>query len=157
MGNGCIYILVLLLLLHALLDKQAIPVSGSWDVVLLHPPFLFVLAMLPQSLIQLNEVNSMISKYGLLITIAYPGILLIIAILRKKRCSQMIGEIYSGYLDVAILIWLFSGLFNLFIDTNKYRQSNMAKENKVSRVLGWINISIVTVWILVIVLVKVFL
>lgn len=69
----------------------------------------------------------------------------------------MIGEIYSGYLDVAILIWLFSGLFNLFIDTNKYRQSNMAKENKVSRVLGWINIGIVTVWFLVIVLVKVFL
>lgn len=48
-------------------------------------PILFVLAMLPQSLIQLNEVNSMISKYGLLITIAYPGILLVIAILRKKE------------------------------------------------------------------------
>lgn len=42
----------------------------------------------------------------------------------------MIGEIYSGYLDVAILIWLFSGLFNLFIDTNKYRQSNMTKEKR---------------------------
>ncbi|MFB4324861.1 MULTISPECIES: CLC_0170 family protein [Paenibacillus] len=68
----------------------------------------------------------------------------------------MIGEIYSGYLDVAILIWLFCGLFNLFIDTNKYRQSNMTKEKKVSRVLGWINIGIVTVWFLVIVLVKVF-
>ncbi|GIP02896.1 hypothetical protein JNUCC32_11130 [Paenibacillus sp. JNUCC32] len=68
----------------------------------------------------------------------------------------MIGEIYSGYLDVAILIWLFCGLFNLFIDMNKYRQSNMTKEKKVSRVLGWINIGIVTVWFLVIVLVKVF-
>ncbi|WFB61428.1 CLC_0170 family protein [Paenibacillus sp. BR1-192] len=68
----------------------------------------------------------------------------------------MIGEIYSGYLDVAILIWLFCGLFNLFIDMNKYRQSNMTKEKNVSRVLGWINISIVTVWFLVIVLVKVF-
>lgn len=42
----------------------------------------------------------------------------------------MIGEIYSGYLDVAILIWLFCGLFNLFIDMNKYRQSNMTKEKK---------------------------
>lgn len=68
----------------------------------------------------------------------------------------MIGEIYSGYLDVAILIWLFCGLFNLFIDMNKYRQSNMTKEKKVSSVLGWINIGIVTVWFLVIVLVKVF-
>ncbi|WP_456290236.1 hypothetical protein M1D70_14340 [Paenibacillus sp. AK002] len=68
----------------------------------------------------------------------------------------MIGEIYSGYLDVAILIWLFCGLFNLIIDMNKYRQSNMTKEKKVSLVLGWINISIVTVWFLVIVLVKVF-
>ncbi|MGG3507198.1 CLC_0170 family protein [Paenibacillus sp. FSL W8-0187] len=67
----------------------------------------------------------------------------------------MIGEIYSGYLDVAIMIWVFSGLFNLFIDTYKYDQSNMAKEKKVSRVLGWINIAFVTVLFLGIVLVKV--
>lgn len=46
----------------------------------------------------------------------------------------MIGEIYSGYLDVAIMIWVFSGLFNLFIDTYKYDQSNMAKEKSISRV-----------------------
>lgn len=48
-------------------------------------PILFVLAMLPQSLVQLNEVNGLISKFGLLITIVYPGVLLIIAVLRKKR------------------------------------------------------------------------
>jgi hypothetical protein len=67
----------------------------------------------------------------------------------------MIGEIYSGYLDVATIIWVFSALFNLYIDTNKYDQSNMAKEKKVSRVLGWINIAFVTVLFLGIVLVKV--
>ena len=28
----------------------------------------------------------------------------------------MIGNLYSGYLDVAILIWVLSGMFNLLID-----------------------------------------
>lgn len=48
-------------------------------------PILFVLAMLPQSLLQLNELNAVISKFGLLITIVYPGMLLMISKLRKKR------------------------------------------------------------------------
>ncbi|ANY71131.1 GerAB/ArcD/ProY family transporter [Paenibacillus ihbetae] len=48
-------------------------------------PILFVLAMLPQSLLELNELNAVISKFGLLITIVYPGMLLVIAKLRKKR------------------------------------------------------------------------
>ena len=117
-------------------------------------PILFVLAMLPQSLVQLNEVNSLISKFGLLITIVYPGVLLIIAMLRKKRCVQMIGNLYSGYLDVAILIWVLSGMFNLLIDKNKYEQSNMTKEMKVSRILGWIHIVIGTALFLSVILVK---
>ncbi|GIP00413.1 hypothetical protein J14TS5_54980 [Paenibacillus lautus] len=56
----------------------------------------------------------------------------------------MIGNLYSGYLDVAILIWVLSGLFNLVIDKYKYEQSNMTKEKKVSRILGWIHILIGT-------------
>ncbi|WP_342576961.1 CLC_0170 family protein [Paenibacillus sp. FSL M8-0142] len=52
----------------------------------------------------------------------------------------MIGEIYSGYLYVAIAIWILTGLFNLVVDTRKYDQSKMDKEKKVSRVLEWINI-----------------
>jgi|GEM_PF-392188 len=47
-------------------------------------PILFVLAMLPQSLLELNQLNAVISKFGLLITIVYPGMLLVIAKLRKK-------------------------------------------------------------------------
>ncbi|MFG1732696.1 CLC_0170 family protein [Paenibacillus sp. 843] len=67
----------------------------------------------------------------------------------------MIGNLYSGYLDVAILIWVLSGMFNLFIDKYKYEQSNMAKEKQVSRILGWIHIVIGTVLFLSVILVKV--
>ncbi|MEC0201345.1 hypothetical protein P4H39_01735 [Paenibacillus lautus] len=66
----------------------------------------------------------------------------------------MIGNLYSGYLDVAILIWVLSGMFNLFIDKYKYEQSNMAKEKQVSRILGWIHIVIGTVLFLSVILVK---
>ncbi|MCV4230850.1 hypothetical protein OHJ21_06665 [Virgibacillus sp. LDC1] len=67
----------------------------------------------------------------------------------------MIGNLYSGYLDVAILICVLSGMFNLFIDKYKYEQSNMAKEKQVSRILGWIHIVIGTVLFLSVILVKV--
>lgn len=66
----------------------------------------------------------------------------------------MIGNLYSGYLDVAILIWVLSGMFNLLIDKNKYEQSNMTKEMKVSRILGWIHIVIGTALFLSFILVK---
>ncbi|MEC0258845.1 hypothetical protein PAEVO_14090 [Paenibacillus sp. GM2FR] len=66
----------------------------------------------------------------------------------------MIGNLYSGYLDVAILVWVLSGMFNLFIDKYKYEQSNMAKEKQVSRILGWIHIVIGTVLFLSVILVK---
>ncbi|RAR39502.1 CLC_0170 family protein [Paenibacillus sp. MDMC362] len=66
----------------------------------------------------------------------------------------MIGNLYSGYMDVAILIWVLSGMFNLVIDTNKYEQSNMTKERKVSRILGWIHIVIGTALFLSVILVK---
>ncbi|MBT2763435.1 CLC_0170 family protein [Paenibacillus sp. ISL-20] len=66
----------------------------------------------------------------------------------------MIGNLYSGYLDVAILTWVLSGMFNLIIDKYKYEQSNMAKEKRVSRILGWIHIVIGTVLFLSVILVK---
>lgn len=66
----------------------------------------------------------------------------------------MIGNLYSGYLDVAILIWVLCGMFNLVIDKYKYEQSNMAKEKKVSRILGWIHIVIGTALFLSVILVK---
>lgn len=54
----------------------------------------------------------------------------------------MIGEMYSGYLYMATVIWIFSGLFNLGIDRMKYGQFEMKKEQMASTVLGWINLSL---------------
>ncbi|MEK3735129.1 MULTISPECIES: CLC_0170 family protein [Paenibacillus] len=54
----------------------------------------------------------------------------------------MIGEMYSGYLYMAIAIWIFSGLFNLGVDRTNYGQFEMKKEQKASTVLGWINLSL---------------
>lgn len=51
-------------------------------------PFLFVISMLPQSLIQLNEINALITQFGVVLTIAFPGLLLLVTLLRKKRGDQ---------------------------------------------------------------------
>ncbi|MBD0379571.1 GerAB/ArcD/ProY family transporter [Paenibacillus sedimenti] len=47
-------------------------------------PFLFVMAMLPQSILQMYEVISIVGRCGLIITIVYPMLLLMIANIRKK-------------------------------------------------------------------------
>lgn len=51
-------------------------------------PFVFVLAMLPQNVLDTYRYILKIGSYGLLITLVYPAVLLIIAILRKKREDQ---------------------------------------------------------------------
>jgi spore germination protein len=55
-------------------------------------PFVFITAMLPQNIFQMYEVILFIGKAGLLITIMYPGLLLVIDFLkgwrRKKSVSQ---------------------------------------------------------------------
>jgi spore germination protein len=48
-------------------------------------PFVFIVAMLPQNVINMYQVISVVGRIGLLITIVYPAILLAVAILRKKR------------------------------------------------------------------------
>jgi spore germination protein len=48
-------------------------------------PFVFVIAMLPQNVVQLYNVISIIGRYGLALTIVYPGMLLIVALIRKAR------------------------------------------------------------------------
>ncbi|MEJ8546425.1 endospore germination permease [Brevibacillus borstelensis] len=55
-------------------------------------PFIFVLAMLPQNVLDTYRFILTIGLYGLIITIAYPAVLLIIAILRKKREDQLDRE-----------------------------------------------------------------
>ncbi|MFC0328985.1 endospore germination permease [Paenibacillus sepulcri] len=48
-------------------------------------PFIFLIAMLPQSVLELYEFAEYAGKLGLYITIGYPLLLLLIAVIRKKR------------------------------------------------------------------------
>jgi spore germination protein len=48
-------------------------------------PFLFVMAMLPQNILQMYKVIEVVGQYGLGITIIYPLLLLVVAIFRKKK------------------------------------------------------------------------
>jgi spore germination protein len=48
-------------------------------------PFVFVIAMLPQNVVQMYDIISIIGRYGLVLTILYPGILLLVAFIRKAR------------------------------------------------------------------------
>ena len=52
-------------------------------------PFVFVMAMLPQSIVQMYEIIENVGRIGLYLTIGYPGLLLIISILRKKRGNRV--------------------------------------------------------------------
>jgi spore germination protein len=48
-------------------------------------PFVFVLAMLPQNVLNMYDIIVWIGQIGLLITVGYPLMLLLMAGLRKKR------------------------------------------------------------------------
>ncbi|WP_010273176.1 GerAB/ArcD/ProY family transporter [Paenibacillus senegalensis] len=48
-------------------------------------PVIFILAMQPKSIISMYSTITIFGKIGLVLTIGYPGILLLIAILRKKK------------------------------------------------------------------------
>jgi spore germination protein len=47
--------------------------------------FVFIMAMLPQNILQMYTIIQNFGRIGLIITIAYPSVLLVIALLRKKR------------------------------------------------------------------------
>lgn len=48
-------------------------------------PFVFVMAMLPQNIMQMYQIIQVVLRYGLLLTIGYPLLLLIVAAIRKKK------------------------------------------------------------------------
>jgi spore germination protein len=48
-------------------------------------PFIFVIAMLPQNILQMYRILEIMSRWGLLITVVYPFILLVVALIRKKK------------------------------------------------------------------------
>ncbi|WP_282941228.1 endospore germination permease [Paenibacillus sp. RC67] len=52
-------------------------------------PFVFILAMLPENILHMYEIIQDFSRVGLFVTIAYPGLLLIVALIRKKRGDQV--------------------------------------------------------------------
>jgi spore germination protein len=51
-------------------------------------PFVFTLAMLPQSILQMYSIIVIVGRIGLLLTILYPLLLYAVAVLRKKRGDQ---------------------------------------------------------------------
>lgn len=55
-------------------------------------PFVFTMAMLPQSLLQLYEIIEIVGRIGLLITIVYPLILYLVALIRGKREDAYAGR-----------------------------------------------------------------
>lgn len=48
-------------------------------------PVVFLMAMLPQNTFQLYEIIGWVGRWGLILTIAYPALLWIIAMIRRKR------------------------------------------------------------------------
>ncbi|WP_042461996.1 CLC_0170 family protein [Neobacillus dielmonensis] len=49
-----------------------------------------------------------------------------------------------GYMMYAIILFGLSGLILLLTDVKKYKKDGLKKEQKVSRLLGWMNIMIGT-------------
>ncbi|USG67876.1 spore germination protein [Brevibacillus ruminantium] len=52
-------------------------------------PIVFIMAMFPQNIMHMYEIIQKVGRVGLIITIAYPGMLLLIAILRRKRGDRV--------------------------------------------------------------------
>jgi spore germination protein len=48
-------------------------------------PFIFVIAMVPQNLLQMYYIIQIVGRWGLVITVAYPFVLLVVALIRKKK------------------------------------------------------------------------
>jgi spore germination protein len=48
-------------------------------------PFIFVIAMIPQNVLHMYKIIQIVGRWGLVITVIYPFILLVIALLRKKK------------------------------------------------------------------------
>jgi hypothetical protein len=49
---------------------------------------------------------------------------------------------YIGYLNYVIVICWVTGLLILLTDVKAYQHASLKKEQKVSQILGWLNISI---------------
>jgi spore germination protein len=48
-------------------------------------PFIFVIAMLPLNILNMYQIIQIVGRWGLVITVAYPFVLLVAALIRKKK------------------------------------------------------------------------
>ncbi|WP_335422553.1 CLC_0170 family protein [Bacillus sp. JJ1566] len=48
---------------------------------------------------------------------------------------------FIGYLNYIVILSVTTGILILMFDVKNYKKANMKKEQKVSKVLGWFNIS----------------
>ncbi|MCY9662186.1 endospore germination permease [Paenibacillus chondroitinus] len=57
-------------------------------------PFIYVMAMFPQNLLQMYEIIQVVGRWGLFITVVYPLVLYIVALIRKKksRGDQLVAK-----------------------------------------------------------------
>jgi spore germination protein len=55
-------------------------------------PFIFVIAMIPQNVLQMYQIIQIVGRWGLLITVAYPFILWVVALIRKKKGGDGDGK-----------------------------------------------------------------
>ncbi|WP_438824236.1 CLC_0170 family protein [Bacillus sp. JJ1562] len=49
--------------------------------------------------------------------------------------------IFIGYLNYVVILSVTTGVLILLFDVKNYKKAKMKKEQKVSKVLGWLNIS----------------
>ncbi|WP_127586602.1 GerAB/ArcD/ProY family transporter [Paenibacillus koleovorans] len=69
--------------IHSLSELFKLKDHRMFTMLLL--PFVFVIAMLPQNVLQMYAVIDHIGQLGLVVTILYPLLLLLVAMIRKKR------------------------------------------------------------------------
>jgi spore germination protein len=62
-------------------------------------PFIFVIAMLPQNVLQLYQIIETVGSWGLVITVAYPFVLLVVAIIRKKKMEMAMTRTQQSSLN----------------------------------------------------------
>jgi spore germination protein len=74
------------LTIHAISDLTRLRDHKMLSLFIL--PFIFVVAMLPQNIIQMYRIIEWVGRIGLLITIVYPALLLLVATIRKKKGAQ---------------------------------------------------------------------
>ncbi|NQX61385.1 GerAB/ArcD/ProY family transporter [Paenibacillus qinlingensis] len=57
-------------------------------------PFIYVIAMYSQNLLQMYEIIETVGRLGLILTVAYPFVLLVVAMIRKKkpRGDQLVAK-----------------------------------------------------------------